>query len=218
MPEKREVIKKVTNAALWSDGSLTLENCRASYPHVFTPQENEADDGSKSLTYSIQLLMPKDTHRAAKDLCKARYTEILTDNGTKKGGVVTPMRVPADKLFIKDGDAMAKEECEGMWVVSAREKNKPALRGNRIDPETGKVIRLTNADQGLIYGGCYVSCLIRPWFQNNKYGKRVNAGLVAVQYVRKGEPFGEGRISDEDVDDRFEGVEDEDGFGDDDDL
>jgi hypothetical protein len=213
---KRTVVRTVPHAKLWSDGTITLENCRASYPHVFKPQEGEADDGTKSSSYSIVLLMPKSTHRAAKDLCKERYNEILKENSKDKS---KPLKLASDRLFIKDGDTMAKDENEGMWVVSAREKNKPALRGNRIDPDTGKPVRLTDADSGLIFGGCYVSCLIRPWFQNNKYGKRINAGLVAVQYLRKGEPFGEGRIRDEDIDDSFEAVEDDTGgFDDDDDL
>ena len=42
------------------------------------------------------------------------------------------------------------------------------------------------------------------------------AGLVGVQFVRDDEPFGEGRISDEDVWDEVEG--DDLDFGDDDDL
>jgi hypothetical protein len=208
---RRTVIKAVQYGKLWSDGSITIEEARASYPHVFEPQENTNEAGVKSLAYSIQLLLPKATHRAVKDLCAFRRDELLKENKLAK--------IAADRVFIKDGDTMAKDETEGMWVVSAREKNQPALRGRKRDPETGKALRLTPADKSLIFGGCYVSCLIRPWFQGNAYGKRVNAGLVAVQYLRKGEPFGEGRIRDDDIDDSFEtDPEDTGGFEDDDDL
>ena len=49
--------------------------------------------------------------------------------------------------------------------------------------------------------------VIDVWAQNNQYGKRINAQLDGVQFVRDGEPFGEGGIS----------VDAFDAFGDDDD-
>lgn len=202
--ERRTVVKKVKHATLYSDGTIRLENVRASYPHVCQAQENTAEDGSKTFSYSIQGLMPKETHRAAKDLCKEVIDGILKTNKIKA--------VAADKKFIKDGDSMAKEETEGMWVISTRESNRPMLRGNKNDPATGKPRKLDPVrDRDVIYGGCYVNILIRPWFQNNKYGKRVNAGIAAVQFYKDGEPFGTGRIRDEDVDDTFEGEDGDDG-------
>lgn len=56
----------------------------------------------------------------------------------------------------------------------------------------------------MVYGGCWAHILIRPWYQDGKkvgagYGKRVNAGLVGVQFIRDDEPFGEGRIDDTDA-------------------
>jgi hypothetical protein len=32
------------------------------------------------------------------------------------------------------------------------------------------------------------------WAQDNQYGKRINAALRAVQFVKDGAPFGEGNI------------------------
>ena len=62
----------------------------------------------------------------------------------------------------------------------------------------------------MIYAGCWVNILIRPWWQNSaKWGKRVNAGLTAVQFVRDDEPFGQGRITSEDVDETFDEFADE---------
>ena len=70
----------------------------------------------------------------------------------------------------------------------------------------------------MIYGGCWVNILVRPWFQNNKYGKRVNAGVVAVQFRKDDEPFGSGRISDDEIDEAFVPDEEIDEPGDFDDL
>lgn len=208
--EKRTPVKRGENFVYYSDGSLLLKNVRASYPNVFKARESEAEDGTKTSAYSITGLMPKDTHRDAKNMCVEIINKMLAENKIKA--------VAADRKFIKDGDTLAKDECEGQWVVSAREtKNRPSVRSNKKDPETGKAKRLDpERDSNVIYGGCYVNILIRPWFQNNKFGKRVNASLVAVQFLRDGEAFGSGRIREEDVDDTFEAEEDDTGGWDDD--
>lgn len=191
--QKREVIKRVQNGRLYSDGTIFIENVRASYPHVLEPYEGENDDGTKTSSYGIVGLMPKDTHKEAMQLCVQRINELLKENQIEK--------IAADKKFIRNGDDLAKPECEGMYVVSARESKKPDAR----DRDRRK---LTDADKDLIYGGCYVNILIRPWFQNHKkYGKRVNAGFSAVQFVGDGEPFGTGRITSKDVDDTFDDLD-----------
>jgi hypothetical protein len=43
-----------------------------------------------------------------------------------------------------------------------------------------------------IYGGCYVNAVVRPWIQDNKFGRAVRAELVAVQFLSDGEAFGGG--------------------------
>jgi hypothetical protein len=34
------------------------------------------------------------------------------------------------------------------------------------------------------YSGCHANAIINIWAQNNKWGKRVNAGLTGVQFLR----------------------------------
>jgi hypothetical protein len=212
MAEDRKPVETVANAVRYSDGTILLKNVRASYPHVLIPQENENDDGKTTKSYSIKALLPKETHEEAKKLLVRVVNQILKDNN--KGG-----KIPSDKKFIRDGDPkddddVAKPDEVGCWVVSARESKRPAALSNKRDPETKKAKRLDPNDVDdvdLIYGGCYVNILIRPWWQSNKYGKRVNAGLSAVQFRGHGEAFGTGRIRDEDVDETFEeGLEDDD--------
>lgn len=181
----REIISKVTNAVLYSDGLIRIDNVRASYPHLDKPWSGEEGQEAK---FSIVSLLDKGTHKAAKDLIVKRINEILKENKTEK--------IASDKKFIRDGDQMAKPECENQWVVSARESRRPSVRGSDNEVLTPDEILDT------IYAGCYISVLIRPWFQNHaKFGKRVNAGLVAVRFRRDGEPIGEGRITDDDIDD-----------------
>ena len=181
----REIISKVTNAVLYSDGLIRIDNVRASYPHLDKPWSGEEGQEAK---FSVVSLLDKGTHKVAKDLIVKRINEILKENKTEK--------IASDKKFIRDGDQMAKPECENQWVVSARETRRPSVRGSDNEVLTPDEILDT------IYAGCYISVLIRPWFQNHaKFGKRVNAGLVAVRFRRDGEPIGEGRITDDDIDD-----------------
>lgn len=225
--EKRKLVRKVPGVcALFSDGTIRLINVRASYPWVIKAQKNDSDDGEETYTFSIVALMSKETHGEAMKMCRQVIAKLEAEAPKGKPGS-KPFKYAAAKKFIKNGDAVDDdgdrvmgEECEGMWVVSARERNRPLLRGPNKDPETGKAERLTPAgaqQRGYFYGGCYVDVIIRPWAQDNKYGKRANAGLTAVQFRRHGEPFGQGRISEEDIDDSFDAEDDDNdgGWGDD---
>lgn len=48
------------------------------------------------------------------------------------------------------------------------------------------------ASDGKPYAGCYVNVSVEVWAQDNQYGKRVNAQLKGVQFVRDGDAFGGG--------------------------
>ena len=47
-------------------------------------------------------------------------------------------------------------------------------------------------DDGKPYAGCYVNAIVELWGQKNQFGERVNANLLAVQFSKDGEPFGDG--------------------------
>lgn len=42
-----------------------------------------------------------------------------------------------------------------------------------------------------LYGGCYVNAAVRLWPQDNQFGRAVRCELIAVQFAKDGEPFGE---------------------------
>jgi len=194
----REIVTKVSNAVLYSDGTIRLDNVRASYPHLDKAYQAPPDKNGKQSEpkFSIVGMLDKSTHVAAKDLCVQVMNSIQKEKDTK---------VAKDKKFIKDGDDGDKAEYEGYWTVSARESRRPSVRNRKGDPMSEKEI------QDTFYAGCRVNILIRPWFQDNDFGKRINASLVAVQFVRDDEQIGEGRIDDEGV---FESIGDgDDGMG-----
>lgn len=198
----RKVVTRVSNAILYDDGLIRIDKGIVSYPHLDEPWAGE--EGQKKV-FSIVHLLPKDTHRPAKDLIKKRILQIIAENKAK---------VPGDKWFMRDGDQTEKPECQGRFIISAREARRPAVRGSdgeRLTPD-----EIAN----VFYAGCRATILVRPWFQDDKkWGKRVNSGLVAVQFTADDDPISENRISDDDVDDMLGDVEsDGGGMDDDDDL
>lgn len=202
----RQIVKKVPFAKLYDDGTILLEKVRFSYPHLAKPYKGDGDGEAK---FGVTALMPKKTHKAAKDLVRERIDQLLKENKLKA--------IAPEKKFLRDGDQSDKTEYHDHYTISARETRRPPLR-NR-----DKSLVQTEDAAEVFYAGCIGAVLIRPWYQNNNYGKRVNAGLAAVQFIEDAEPFGEGRLSDDDVDDTFDSYDDGDGDydsdgGDDDDI
>ena len=48
-----------------------------------------------------------------------------------------------------------------------------------------------NAAARKLYGGCYVNAAVRLWVQDNQFGRGIRCELIAVQFAKDGEPFGE---------------------------
>lgn len=203
---ERTVVSKVTNAVLYSDGSIRIDKVRFSYPHLDKPYESEGDDGQKKASYSIAAMLPKATHTAAKDLLKKVIQDLIAKNDTKVG---------TGFWCLSDGDKAAEEDegkelYAGHFIVKSAEKRRPSVR--KADGSTMSEREI--ADE--IYGGAWGSVFIRPWYFNGKarngktYPKRVLANLIGVQKWKDDEPFGEGRISDDGV---FESVDSGNGDG-----
>lgn len=189
---ERTVVKQSSDgfATLYSDGTIKLKGLRWSYPHLLVPFEGENDDGKKVKKYGVVGLMPKKTHGPAKNLLTAEIDRMCKE---------AKITVAADKKFLRNGDDSGKPDYEGYYTVSTSETRKPKVRGR-----DGKSV-LTEADAEKVYGGCWGTLLIRPWTMINNYGKRINSGIVAAQFVRDDEPFGDGaRITDDDIDESFE--------------
>jgi hypothetical protein len=121
--------------------------------------------------------------------------------------------LPQSRKCLRDGDQTGKPEMVGHWTISASEREQPILRGRYIDPRTGSLEIVPPEEAAKVfYGGCWVSILISLWYQEHQVGgRRVNANLRAVQFLRNDTSFGRGRISDDVVDDTFEPVPDDEG-------
>jgi hypothetical protein len=77
--------------------------------------------------------------------------------------------------------------------ASANEDRPPQI----VRPSDGVAIDNLNtlertAAARKLYGGCYVNAAVRPWAQDNQFGRAIRCELIAIQFLRDGDSFGEG--------------------------
>jgi hypothetical protein len=177
---------------------IMLKNVRLLYgAALFTPQRGPNGEGEPK--HSATLGFPKD-HPAVAEI-KAAFQKVATEKWGAKAVEVYTMLKAADKLCLHDGDAKAdKEGFKGNLYVSASNKLKPLVIDGLKQP--------LDANSGKPYSGCYVNAEIELWAQDNKFGKRINASLRGVQFVRDGQRLAGGGVSNADD---YEAIPDADG-------
>lgn len=183
---------------------VILRNVRLSFPAIYSPQKFESEDGSVRETYKANFLIPADDPhgnikkiRAAAEHAKVKKWGAEPTNWPK---------LKADRVCLRDGDQEEWEGYAGHKYLSASSPGDrpPAVVTNRKDKD-GRWIVAVPGQPNSPYAGCYVNAVVRIWVQDNKYGKRLNASIEAIQFLRDGPAFGSGpvdpnsKFTDEDV-------------------
>ena len=164
---------------------ITLRNVRLSFPHLFQPHAMQEGQEPK---FSATFLLDCEKHAALITKIEKTIERLALDFWKKKMSF---------KKCLRDGNEKTELEGygDGVMFISAARKTRPAVVNRDVSPIT--------EEDGVIYAGCYVNATVRLWVQDNKWGKRVNAELRAVQFVKDGESFGAGPVNPED---EFEAV------------
>lgn len=168
----------------------------------------ESFKGQGKPRYSASLIMDTDgkSHKkvkaAMKDAAGQKWGESKADKMVKA-------LVKGNKVCLIEGDSKPDVDgYEGMMVVNAASpQNAPPTL---VKSENGMNIKLDNESQSTIYSGCWVNMLIDVWAQDNDFGKRLNASLAGIQFVKDGEAFAGGRPASEDDFDVIDSGDDED--------
>lgn len=175
---------------------IKLQNVRLAFPQLFEAKQVNGE-GKPSFSASL-LIDPKDPQlkaieNAALEVAKAKW-------GAKADAVVKQAK-GQDKWVTHDGDLKSgMAGYEGMVYVNARNPVRPLVIDRDKTP-------LAEQD-GKPYGGCYVNVSLELWAQDNQYGKRVNASLGGVQFVKDGDRFAGGSSADEsDFDELADGAD-----------
>lgn len=174
MAEKKEVL-------------LKLSNVRIAFPNIFTAQAPK--DGKGKAAFSASFLMPPNHPDVAR--IRAAIQEVAKAKWGDQVGNILPGLIAGDKVCLHSGETKAQYDgYAGNLFVSSRGYMKPLVIDQNKQP-------LTEAD-GKPYSGCYVNAQVSIWAQQNQHGKRVNAQLQGVQFLRDGEAFGGGGVADVD--------------------
>lgn len=163
---------------------IKLTNVRLSFPELF---EAKTVNGEGKPAFSASFLLDpadpqvKTINAAIEQVARSKW-------GAKADTLLKLMRAQ-DKLCLHDGDLKTYDGYAGNLYVSARNATRPLVIDANKSP-------LTEQD-GKPYAGCYVNASIELWPQDNQFGKRINASLGGVQFLRDGDAFAGGRPADE---------------------
>lgn len=178
---------------------IKLANVRLAFPTLF---EAKTVNGEGKPAFSASFLLdPADPQVKA---LNAAIDQVAKDKwGAKADAILKQMRAQ-DKVALHDGDLKSNYGgFPGNLYVSARSATRPLVIDRDRTP-------LTEQD-GKPYAGCYVNASVELWPQDNNYGKRINASLRGVQFLRDGDAFaGGGAASEDEFDDVTEGAAAED--------
>lgn len=160
---------------------ITLQNVRGAFLNALFEPQTVGGEGEPA--YGGTWLM-EPTHPAIAEL-DAAFEKVAKEKwGAKADAVMKELRLK-DRLALHDGDTKAGYDgFEGMKFVTTRSKVRPTVVDRDRSP-------LTAAD-GKPYSGCFCNVIIELWAQDNQYGKRINAQLKGVQFVKDGDAFGGG--------------------------
>ena len=158
-----------------------IKDVRISFPQLFEakPFAGEADGVPY---YGGSFLFSKDHPAYAQ--CQKAIIEVAKAKWKDKTLEVMKAIQEKDKTALHNGDSRTYSGYAGNYFVQTSrgvDDGRPTVVDRKGSPVT--------AADGLVYGGCYVNAKIQFWAQDNKFGKRVNATLLGVQFVRDGESF-----------------------------
>ena len=152
---------------------ITVNNVRLSFPSLF---KKSVFDGVET-KFEATFLIAKDspTHKQVTRAIDAFIEEKFAGK-TPKGLKITAY---------KDGDEKEYDGYEGMMALKAGTTKRPLI----VDADKTPLVE----DDNKPYAGCYVNAILEFWYSDHhKGGKQILGNLVAVQFARNGEAFGNG--------------------------
>lgn len=170
---------------------------RFSFVNIFEPRASQ-DGGDPK--YSVTLLIPK-TDKTTMGKIREAMEEARQNFCAKNGNTALPAK-PSNTLHDGDGQKDNGDdygpECKGHYVMTVSSKDRPVI----VDAARNEIL-----DRTEVYSGCYGRAAINFYGYNSHGKKGISAGLLSVQKLTDGEPFGT-RGSADDFDDDYEDDDD----------
>lgn len=153
---------------------------RFSFCNIWEPQASQ-DGGDPK--YSVTLLIPK-ADTATLQKIQTAMAEARESFCKKNGANALPQK-PNHTLHDGDGTRDSGDpygpECKGCWVITVSSKQKPVIVDSFRNPVT---------DPAEVYSGCYGRAAINFYAYARNGKKGISAGLLSIQKLSDGEPFG----------------------------
>ncbi len=166
---------------------IIVSEARLAFPDLFTakgfvdPKTGKAGDPTFGATLlidrsdaSFRKVIEAEEDRVAQEKWGAKAKAVLAEIRANNRGAIKPGELKASY----DG----YEGCD--FISCNNNKTRPTVVDRNGSP-------LVEAD-GKPYAGCYVLGHITLWAQDNAWGKRINANITGVQFLRDGDAFGGG--------------------------
>ena len=184
---------------------IKLNGVRIAFAKLFVAQRIGSDPTSKPNYGAAFVIPPKDP--VVKELDAALVT-LAKEKWKDKAATTLQLLIDQGRVcFLHRPKVNSSGEVydgfEGMFHLNSsrgEDKGRPLVIDQTKSP-------LTQAD-GKPYSGCYVNATVELWAQDNSFGRRINATLLAVQFVRDGDAFTGGSApSADDFDDIADGAQ-----------
>jgi hypothetical protein len=180
---------------------ILLSNVRLSFPHLAEPQRqvNESN-GKERISYNCEFIMPQD--HAGFQKFMATYAAMALEKWKEHAQTVMGMIQSDRKLrcFGRGEEKVNKKTFQpydgyaGHAFITAGRDSAPQMiqaDGQPIDPANTMAYQMLARK---MYGGCRVNAAVKPWLQENSYGRGVRCDLIAVQFAGDDAAFGEGAV------------------------
>lgn len=178
---------------------------RLAFPQLFEAKTvNGEGEPAFSASFLVEDADPTVTIKQGGKKVQVKLSKVIETVGSEKWGAkwaAVKKEIEAkDRSAIHDGDLKSSYAgFPGNHYMSARNKTRPLVIDRDKTPLT--------AQDGRPYAGCYVVASLELWAQDNNYGKRINASLRGVQFLRDGDAFAGGGAASEDEFDEVEGAD-----------
>lgn len=168
-----------------------LKNVTLAFPSLFEKKVFGGGDDLSKGKYEASFLIDKETQNDQYEKVKKAIQELMAENKKK---------VPSANWFLKDGDDVSYDGFEGKYSIKSSTKYKPTCvtkdKLRVVADEREAIDDNTIVAPDMFYAGCVVNAKINLWIQDNAYGKKVNASLLGVQFVKDGKRYEGKKVAD----------------------
>lgn len=166
-------------------GYVWLIDVRLSFADLWIAKGFTDKSGETSEPQFQATAIMKEGHPSI-DVVRKMMVEVAASRwGGKATAILEQLRLN-DRLALRDcarkGDTIGYDE-GGCFLKASN-----AVRPTIVDRDHTPLV----VSDGRPYPGCYVNMNVQLWAQDNGFGKRINATLAGVQFVRHGDAFGGG--------------------------